>query len=85
MTTYFVEDNRLKTGDPITVLAGLGVGTATVGACETDGFWAPAYFCIHGQPEGHTVWCYYTDEGIAWVRGHAGEDVEALITADALL
>lgn len=84
---YVAEYDRPKTGDPVTVIdsiVGVGVGTGTVGACESNGFWVAAYFNVDGQPDGHTVWCWYGTEGIDWVRGHTGEAVEAFLVAHAL-
>ena len=84
---YFVEDNRPKTGDPVTVIdniIGSGVGTGVVGARENNGFWVAADFYVDGQHDRHTVWCWYGTEGIDWARGHTGEVVEAFLVANAL-
>ena len=86
MSVVFVlQTDRPKTGDPITVIDDFfGVGTGTVGVCEAAGFWVALYFCVDGQPEGHTQWYWYGDEGRRWVRGHTGEAVDAFLAAEAL-
>lgn len=76
----------LKKGDAVTVILWNGsIVKAEVIEPETDRF--TKRFIVHSETHRGGVVEHrlsYLDEGAEWCRGHEGEDVEALLAAEAM-